>query len=55
MLIMWGYSLPLGAVMAFVVHAPVWVIYLCLCSEDVFKAVLGLWRLRSGKWLRNVT
>jgi Na+-driven multidrug efflux pump len=40
--------------MAFFVHAPVWIIYLCLCSEDVFKAVLGLWRLKSGRWLNNV-
>jgi putative MATE family efflux protein len=55
MLFMWGYSLPFGAVMAFIVHAPVWLIYLCLCSEDLFKMFCGLWRLRSGKWLRNVT
>ncbi|MDR0403798.1 MAG: MATE family efflux transporter [Treponema sp.] len=55
MLFMWGYSLPLGAFMAFAVHAPVWLIYLCLCSEDLCKMFCGLWRLRSGKWLRNVT
>jgi putative MATE family efflux protein len=54
MIIMWAYALPLGAVMAFFVHAPVWVIYMCLCSEDLFKAVLGIWRLRSGRWLNNV-
>jgi putative MATE family efflux protein len=52
--IMWGYSLPLGAAMAFMVHAPVWLIYLCLCSEDVFKMILGIWRLKSGRWLRTV-
>jgi putative MATE family efflux protein len=55
MLFMWGYSLPLGALVAFAVHAPVWLIYLCLCSEDIFKMLCGLWRLRSGKWLHNVT
>jgi Na+-driven multidrug efflux pump len=55
MLFMWGYSLPFGAMVAFIVHAPVWLIYLCLCSEDLFKMFCGLWRLRSGKWLRNVT
>ncbi|MDR3356977.1 MAG: MATE family efflux transporter, partial [Spirochaetaceae bacterium] len=54
MLFMWCYSLPFGAIMAFIFHAPVWLIYLCLCSEDVFKMFCGLWRLRSGKWLRNV-
>jgi Na+-driven multidrug efflux pump len=51
---MWGYSLPLGAAMAFFVHAPVWVIFMCLCSEDVFKLFCGLWRLKSGRWLNNV-
>jgi putative MATE family efflux protein len=54
MAVMWAYSLPLGAVMAFIVRAPVWVIYLCLCSEDIFKMFLGLWRLKSGRWLNNV-
>jgi putative MATE family efflux protein len=51
---MWAYSLPLGAIMAFVVNAPVWVIFLCICSEDIIKMFLGLWRLKSGKWLNNV-
>jgi putative MATE family efflux protein len=51
---MWGYSLPLGAAMAFFVHAPVWVIFMCLCSEDLFKMFCGLWRLKSGRWLNNV-
>jgi hypothetical protein len=36
-------------------HAPVWLIYLCVCGEDVFKMLLGRWRLRSGRWLHNVT
>jgi putative MATE family efflux protein len=51
---MWAYSLPLGAAMAYFVHAPVWIIYLCLCSEDLFKAFFGFWRLKSGRWLHNV-
>jgi putative MATE family efflux protein len=52
---MWGFSLPLGAAMSFIFHAPVWLIFFCLASEDVFKAMLGFWRLRSGKWLHDVT
>ena len=55
MIFMWCYSLPLGAALAFIVHAPVWLIYLCICSEDLFKMIFGLWRLRSGRWLRSVT
>lgn len=52
---LWGYSISLAASAAFIFHAPVWGIYLCVCSEDVFKALFGIARLRSGKWLRNVT
>jgi putative MATE family efflux protein len=54
-LIMWTFSLPLAALASFAFHAPVWVVYLCVCSEDPLKMLLGLWRLKSGKWLRDVT
>jgi putative MATE family efflux protein len=53
--VMWLVSLPAAAVASFVFHAPIWLIYLCIMSEDVFKMILGLWRLKSGKWLHNVT
>jgi putative MATE family efflux protein len=52
---MWALALPLAAVAAFVFKAPVWVLFLCLNSEGCLKVILGLWRLRTGKWLRNVT
>jgi Na+-driven multidrug efflux pump len=52
---MWGAALPLAAIAGFVFHAPVWVIYLSISLEEPLKSGLGLWRLKSGKWLRNVT
>jgi putative MATE family efflux protein len=52
---MWAFALPLAAAAAFVFKAPVWTIFLCLNSEECLKVILGIWRLRSGKWLRNVT
>jgi putative MATE family efflux protein len=52
---MWCFALPLAAAVSFVLHAPVWVIYLCIVSEEPFKAFIGFYRLRSGKWLHNVT
>ncbi|GHV95419.1 MATE family efflux transporter [Spirochaetia bacterium] len=52
---LWALALPLAAVAGFVFHAPVWALFLCLNSEECFKVILGIWRLRSGKWLRNVT
>lgn len=54
-LFMWVFSLPLAAAAAFFLKAPVWIIFLCVTSEEYLKILLGIWRLRSGKWLRNVT
>jgi Na+-driven multidrug efflux pump len=52
---MWCVALPLAAAASFVFHAPVWVIYLCIVSEEPLKMLMGSLRLRSGKWLHNVT
>ena len=51
---MWTAALPLAAIASFLFHAPVWIIYLCVTMEEPCKVILGLWRYRSGKWLRNV-
>ncbi|GHV75940.1 MATE family efflux transporter [Spirochaetia bacterium] len=52
---MWLFTLPAAAIASFIFHAPVWLLYLCLCSEEMLKAIPGLWRLKSGRWLNNVT
>ena len=52
--ILWLFALPLAACAGFILKAPVWIIYICICTEEPLKAILGLWRLKSGKWLRNV-
>ncbi|MDR0568033.1 MAG: MATE family efflux transporter [Spirochaetaceae bacterium] len=52
---MWTAALPLAGIASFFFNAPVWVIYLCLCSEEPLKAILGFQRYKSGKWLRHVT
>ena len=52
---MWTIALPLAALAGFFFKAPVWALFLCLSSEECFKVLLGIWRLRTGKWLRNVT
>jgi putative MATE family efflux protein len=53
--LMWLLSLPLAAAAGFIFHAPVWLIYICISSEEPFKMLLGIWRLKTGKWLRHVT
>jgi putative MATE family efflux protein len=52
---MWAFALPLAAIAGFIFKAPVWALYICVNSEECFKVLLGFWRLRTGKWLRNVT
>lgn len=52
---MWTIAIPLAAIAAFIWHVEPYIIYACLLSENILKAAMGFFRLRSGKWLRNVT
>jgi putative MATE family efflux protein len=52
---MWLIALPAAALASLVFHAPFWLIYLLLLSEEFFKMAAGIWRFRSGKWLHDVT
>jgi len=52
---MWIVAVPLTFLAAFVFHAPVWVIFLCTVTDQPLKALLGIWRFKSGKWLHHVT
>ena len=55
LLFMWSFSLPLAAASSYFFHVPAWLIYLCIATEDPLKMMLGIWRLKRGKWLHNVT
>jgi putative MATE family efflux protein len=52
---MWLIALPAAALASFVFHAPFWLCYLLVLSEEFFKMAAGIWRFRSGKWLHDVT
>ena len=52
---MWMVSIPLGAFAGLVLGWPVWLVFIIIRSDTVFKAVLVLWRVPSGKWLKDVT
>ncbi|MBE6610851.1 MAG: MATE family efflux transporter [Ruminococcaceae bacterium] len=52
---MWAFAIPFGAVMAHIVGLPVWWVYACLMSDEVLKVPFLLLRIRSKKWIRNVT
>ena len=52
---MWGFSILLGAVAAFVFHASVPVVYVILMSDELIKVPITIKRYLSYKWLKNVT
>ena len=52
---LWFIAVPLGFISALVLHWPPYQIYICLMSENVVKAFFGILRLKSGKWLNNLT
>ena len=52
---MWLLSLPLAAVMGLVLHWGIFPVYLTMSLDNLVKLILGIWRLRSKKWIRDVT
>lgn len=52
---LWLISIPMGLLAGFVFRWPVPLIFLCLKLDSPIKAALGLLRVRSGRWIRNVT
>lgn len=52
---MWVLAVPLGFFTAFVLHWPVPAVYFVLKMDEPLKYLLGMWRLHSGKWVKNVT
>lgn len=54
LIFLWGLTVPLGFIMAFLVKAPVIVVYACLKCDQVIKVFTSEWRLRSGKWIHNM-
>lgn len=52
---MWGCSILLGAVAAFVFHASVPVVYVILMSDEIIKIPLTLKRYFSYRWIKDVT
>ena len=52
---MWGGSILLGALAAFIFRAPPMLVYVLLLSDELIKIPFTIWRYRTKKWLRNVT
>lgn len=52
---MWCIAVPLGLLSGLYFGLSIPIVYIFLRSDEVVKAVACLFRMRSGKWLKNVT
>ena len=53
-IIIWIVGVPMAYLAAFVLHLPVYYVYLFAMSEEVTKWLLGVPRYRSRKWINNL-
>jgi putative MATE family efflux protein len=51
----WLVSVPLCLLAGLVLGLPVWLVYAATLVEDIPKVFMGIARLKSGKWLNNLT
>ena len=54
-LFLWVASLPLGALAGLVWHTNAFWIYVLLKIDQILKSVWCIFRLRSGKWIKNIS
>ena len=50
----WFIGVPLAFLGALFWKLPIYAVYALVLSEEIYKAVLGTWRYRQKKWLRNI-
>ena len=50
----WGIAVPLSFIGVSIFQIPINIVYLLVCIEEPFKAMLTIPRLISGKWLKRV-
>ncbi|HPB62862.1 MAG TPA: MATE family efflux transporter [Mesotoga sp.] len=51
---LWGVGIPLVAIAGLVLKWSLPAVYIVMMVEELVKAILGIWRTKTGKWVRNV-
>ncbi len=51
----WLIGVPMAFITAFYFHLPVYLVFMFINLEEVFKAVISVKRLVSGKWIHDLT
>lgn len=50
----WMYSVPIAFIGAILLKLPVSGVFFLICTEEIIKCFFQVYRLRTGKWLKNV-
>lgn len=50
----WLIGVPMAFIGGLVFKLPIYWVYAMVLSEDIYKIILGLWRYKKRKWLRNI-
>ena len=50
----WMIGIPLAALGTLALHLPLQWVFLLVCCDEIFKAIVGLKRYMGKKWLRNI-
>jgi putative MATE family efflux protein len=50
----WLIGVPAAYIGAFVLHFPVYIVYLLVAVEEIAKAFVSAWRFRSRKWIHDL-
>lgn len=54
LLSIWTIGVPAAYIGAFVLHLPVYYVYLMVLLEEVVKALVSAWRFRSRRWINDL-
>jgi len=52
---LWAMGIPLAFLCGIVLKLDIFWVYLIIVLEQLVKAAVGLWRMRSGKWVKDLT
>lgn len=50
----WLVGVPMVALGGLVLHLPLLITYAMMCTEEIVKLFVSIWRFRSKKWIKNV-
>ncbi len=55
LIFVWGIVIPLSYVMAFLVGAPTWIVFLCLKCDQVLKCIVAVIKVNRYDWIKKLT